>query len=70
MIAMVSSSGINRLSKSPAARSLEVGAHFVSRVTRFTVSERVVHWVTASAFFALLVSGLLLGRRGAFHGVM
>ena len=40
------------------------------RVNRFTVSERAVHWLTALAFFSLLVSGLLVGRRGTFHDVM
>jgi formate dehydrogenase subunit gamma len=37
---------------------------------RFTLSERAVHWVTAAAFFVLLISGLLVGRRGTFHNVM
>ncbi len=40
------------------------------RVQRFTVSERAVHWLTALAFFSLLVSGLVVGRRGTFHDVM
>jgi formate dehydrogenase subunit gamma len=40
------------------------------RVQRFTVSERGVHWLTAFVFFSLLVSGLVVGRRGAFHNVM
>ena len=40
------------------------------RVKRFTVSERAVHWLTALAFFSLLISGLVVGRRGAFHDVM
>ena len=39
-------------------------------VRRFTVSERAVHWLTAIAFFSLLISGLVVGRRGAFHNVM
>ncbi|MHB8491483.1 MAG: cytochrome b/b6 domain-containing protein [Solirubrobacteraceae bacterium] len=39
-------------------------------VMRFTVSERAVHWLTACAFFILLVSGLVVGRRGTFHEVM
>jgi formate dehydrogenase subunit gamma len=40
------------------------------RVQRFTVSERAVHWLTALAFFGLLISGLVVGRRGTFHDVM
>ncbi len=40
------------------------------RVQRFTVSERAVHWLTALAFFSLLLSGLVVGRRGTFHNVM
>jgi formate dehydrogenase subunit gamma len=40
------------------------------RVQRFTVSERAAHWLTALAFFSLLVSGLVVGRRGTFHEVM
>jgi formate dehydrogenase subunit gamma len=40
------------------------------RVQRFTVSERAVHWLTAFAFFSLLISGLVVGRRGTFHDVM
>jgi formate dehydrogenase subunit gamma len=39
-------------------------------VKRFTVSERAVHWLTALAFFSLLISGLVVGRRGTFHDVM
>jgi formate dehydrogenase subunit gamma len=42
----------------------------MNRVLRFTVSERAVHWLTAFAFFSLLISGLLVGRRGTFHDVM
>jgi len=30
------------------------------RVQRFTVSERAVHWLTALAFFSLLISGLVV----------
>src|ERR1700680_3751061 len=41
-----------------------------NRVQRFTVSERAVHWFTALAFFSLLLSGLVVGRRGTFHEVM
>jgi formate dehydrogenase subunit gamma len=41
-----------------------------SRVLRFTRSERAVHWLTAVAFFSLLISGLMVGRRGTFHNVM
>lgn len=37
---------------------------------RFTRSERGVHWLTALAFFSLLISGLVVGRRGGFHNVM
>jgi formate dehydrogenase subunit gamma len=40
------------------------------RVLRFTVSERAVHWLTALAFFSLLLTGLVIGRRGTFHDVM
>ena len=40
------------------------------RVQRFTLSERAVHWLTALAFFSLLISGLVVGRRGTFHDVM
>jgi formate dehydrogenase subunit gamma len=39
-------------------------------VKRFTVSERAVHWITAFAFFTLLISGLLVGRSGSFHEIM
>ena len=42
----------------------------MTRVKRFTGSERAVHWLTASAFFILLISGLVVGRRGTFHDVM
>jgi formate dehydrogenase subunit gamma len=41
-----------------------------NRVRRFTASERVVHWLAALAFFSLLISGLVVGRRGTFHDVM
>ena len=41
-----------------------------NRVQRFTVSERAFHWLTALAFFSLLLSGLVVGRRGTFHDVM
>jgi formate dehydrogenase subunit gamma len=40
------------------------------RVQRFTVSERGVHWLTAAAFFSMLISGLVVGRHGTFHDVM
>jgi formate dehydrogenase subunit gamma len=40
------------------------------RVQRFDASERAVHWLTALAFFSLLLSGLVVGRRGTFHDVM
>lgn len=30
------------------------------RITRFTLTERVLHWMHASAFFALLATGLIL----------
>jgi cytochrome b subunit of formate dehydrogenase len=30
----------------------------------------VVHWLLALAFFNLLVTGLVVGRRGTFHDVM
>ena len=39
-------------------------------VKRFTVSERAIHWLMALAFFSLLISGLVVGRRGTFHDVM
>ncbi len=42
----------------------------MTRVKRFTVSERAVHWLTALAFFILLISGLVVGRSGTFHDVM
>ena len=42
----------------------------MTRVKRFTVSERAIHWLTASAFLILLISGLVVGRRGTFHDVM
>ena len=42
----------------------------MNRARRFTVSERAVHWLLALAFFSLLVSGLVVGRRGTFHDVM
>ena len=42
----------------------------MSRARRFTVSERAVHWLMALAFFSLLISGLVVGRRGTFHDVM
>ena len=29
-----------------------------------------MHWLTASAFFILLISGLVVGRHGTFHDVM
>jgi formate dehydrogenase subunit gamma len=40
------------------------------RVLRFTRSERAVHSLIAVAFFSLLISGLVVGRRGKFHNVM
>jgi formate dehydrogenase subunit gamma len=40
------------------------------RVQRFTASERGVHWLTAAAFFSLLFSGLVVGKRGTLHNVM
>jgi len=42
----------------------------MNRVPRFTLSERAVHWLTALAFFSLLISGLVVGHRGTFHDVM
>ena len=42
----------------------------MNRVRRFTVSERAVHWLTALAFLSLLISGLIVGRRGIFHDAM
>ena len=41
-----------------------------AQIARFTRSERGVHWITALAFFGMLATGLLVGRRGAFHDVM
>ena len=40
------------------------------RVARFTASERAVHWLTTGAFFSLLITGLIVGRRGTFHDIM
>jgi len=40
------------------------------RVQRFGLSERLFHWTTACAFFGLLFSGLVIGRRGSFHDAM
>ncbi len=40
------------------------------RVKRFTVSERAVHWLAALASFSLLITGLVVGRRGTSHDVM
>jgi formate dehydrogenase subunit gamma len=40
------------------------------RVARFTALERAVHWLTTGAFFSLLITGLIVGRRGTFHDVM
>jgi formate dehydrogenase subunit gamma len=54
-------------------RGRERGGHtglVPDRVQRFTGSERAVHWLTALAFFSLLISGLLVGRRGTFHDMM
>lgn len=45
-------------------------ARIPGRVQRFTVSERATHWLTVLAFFNLLLSGLVVGRRGTFHDVM
>jgi formate dehydrogenase subunit gamma len=39
-------------------------------VLRFTRTERAAHWLVAGAFFSMLGSGLLVGRRGTFHNVM
>jgi len=39
-------------------------------VQRFTASERAVHWLLALAFFSMLLSGLVVGRRGTFHQIM
>ena len=36
-----------------------------ARVLRFAPSERAAHWLTASAFFGMLLSGLALGDRGS-----
>lgn len=46
----------------PAARpSMAAGSRPRPRyVQRFTLTERIVHWVHASAFFVLLASGLIL----------
>lgn len=46
------------------------GSSAPQRVRRFTWSERAVHWLTTIAFFSLLISGLIVGRRGTFHDVM
>jgi formate dehydrogenase subunit gamma len=50
--------------------SVGAGENAISQVKRFTVSERVVHWLTALAFFILWISGLVVGRSGTFHDVM
>lgn len=42
----------------------------MSMIRRFTLTERAVHWLTAIAFFSMLGSGVLIGRRGPFHNVM
>ncbi len=36
------------------------GAAPVARIQRFTLTERALHWMHASAFFALLATGLIL----------
>jgi formate dehydrogenase subunit gamma len=38
-----------------------------TRVLRFTLSERTVHWIVAAAFFSMLISGLLMGRPRNFQ---
>jgi formate dehydrogenase subunit gamma len=57
---------LGRLERATTSHTGQVG----DRVQRFTVSERAVHWLTALAFFSLLISGLVVGRRGTFHDVM
>jgi formate dehydrogenase subunit gamma len=42
------------------ASEVRPGAPRPTYVTRFTLTERLVHWVHASAFFVLLGSGLIL----------
>jgi formate dehydrogenase subunit gamma len=37
---------------------------------RFTASERAFHWLVAAAFFALLLSGLLMGKHGSLHNLL
>ena len=32
----------------------------VARIKRFTLTERALHWMHASAFFALLATGMIL----------
>src|SRR5579863_51299 len=54
----------------PARRALSGDSPASDRVHRFTGSERAVHWLTTLAFFSLLISGLIVGRRGTFHNVM
>jgi formate dehydrogenase subunit gamma len=41
-----------------------------ARVLRFTRSERAFHWLVAVAFFSMLISGLVMGKRGSFHNLM
>jgi formate dehydrogenase subunit gamma len=41
-----------------------------ARVLRFTASERTFHWLVAVSFFVMLITGLLMGKRGSFHSVM
>jgi formate dehydrogenase subunit gamma len=54
----------------PGRASTGHTAQVPDRVQRFSVSERAVHWLTSLAFFSLLLSGLVVGRRGTFHDVM
>jgi len=41
-----------------------------ARVLRFTLSERAFHWLVAVAFFCMLITGMVMGKRGSFHDAM
>ena len=49
----------------------DAGSHRApSSVLRFTLTERAFHWLVAVAFFTMLISGLVMGKRGSFHNLM
>lgn len=39
-------------------------------IRRFTATERAAHWLTAVAFFSMLLSGIAIGRSGSFRSLM